>query len=200
VAAVLGAGALTGCAGGGGSEDGANGGGAPRLKVTGAFLPRPVTTGMAAGFLTVHNTGGADTLTSASSALAARVTLHATQGSAMRHQDSFPVPAHGALSFAHGANHLMFEQLTHVPEVGESVPVQLHFKRSGTVSIRIPVRPATYRPADPADPAGPTDPAGLVDPVDPGGLHSNPPANSTHPNSRHSNSTHPNSPNSAMPS
>ena len=101
-------------------------GGAP-LRVDGAFLPQPVDTGLAAGFLTVHNTGGGDTLTSVTSDLAARVTLHRTPKAAMEMQDSFPVPAHGSLAFARGGNHLMFEQLTHKPKVGDTVAVPLHF-------------------------------------------------------------------------
>lgn len=152
-AGVLGAGALAGCgagsdgghpAGADGASDGASD--APRVTVSGAFMPEPVTTGMAAGFFTVRNAGGADTLTSVTSDLAAKVTLHSTTGGTMRERGSFPVPAHGTLTFGRGGNHVMFEQLTHKPKVGSTVHMELHFKRSGTVDVTVPVKPATYNP------------------------------------------------------
>lgn len=158
LAAALGAGALAGCAGAPrtGGDDGRNGNGSavsgddasarPRLTVSGAFLPEPVTTGMAAGFLVVGNTGGSDALTSVTSDLAARVTLHSTHAGRMAAQGSFTVPAHGRLDFARGGNHLMFEQLTRKPRVGETVTLRLHFRRSGTLTVTVPVKPATYYP------------------------------------------------------
>ncbi len=164
LAGGLGAGALAGCGGGSGgaAAGGSAASGRPLLKITGAFVPEPVTTGMAAGFLLVGNTGGADTLTSVTSDLAARVTLHTTQGGTMRQRDSFPVPAHGTLSFARGGNHLMFEQLTHKPKVGDTVPLELHFRRSGTVDIQVPVKPATYNPGATDGTAASADPAVAV--------------------------------------
>lgn len=161
-AGVLGAGVLAGCGadsdgGRAAGADGASGAGAgassgsasdaPRLTVGGAFIPEPVTTGMAAGFFTVENAGGADTLTSVTSDLAAKVTLHSTTGGTMRERGSFPVPAHGTLTFGRGGNHVMFEQLTHKPKVGSTVHMELHFKRSGTVDVTVPVKPATYNPS-----------------------------------------------------
>lgn len=155
IAGVLGAGTLAGC--GTGSDGGRTGGAdgashpgaseAPRLTVGEAFIPEPVTTGMAAGFFTVKNAGGADTLTSVTSDLAAKVTLHSTSGGTMRERASFPVPAHGTLTFGRGGNHVMFEQLTRKPKVGATVHLTLHFKRSGTVDVTVPVKPATYNPA-----------------------------------------------------
>ncbi|GHH69960.1 hypothetical protein GCM10018793_03270 [Streptomyces sulfonofaciens] len=158
LAAVVGCGALAGCGGGSGADGtdgtgGRSGGQAaadtaarPHLRISGAFLPVPVTTGLAAGFCVVRNTGGADTLTSVTSDIADRVTLHRTRNGRMEMQDSFPVPAHGALDFSRGGNHLMFEQLTHKPKVGDTVTVRLHFRRSGTLTVKVPVRPATYNP------------------------------------------------------
>lgn len=151
---------LAGCGGSGGSgasdgsgsSDGSGGSGAsssvkPELKVAGAYMPRPVTGDMAAGFFTVTNSGGADTLTSVTSGLAGDVTLHSTKGGAMEEEKSFAVPAHGELDFASGGNHLMFEKLTHKPKQGEKVAVQLHFAKSGTVTVEMPVKSATYNPA-----------------------------------------------------
>lgn len=159
---LLGAGALTGCGGDGGGAHGAGHTGrasgeadAPRLTVSAAFLPEPVTTGMAAGFFTVHNSGGADTLTSVSSDFAARATLHTTRDGTMHEQHSFSVPAHGTLTFGRGGNHVMFEQLTHKPKVGETVRITLHFTRSGTVGVSVPVKPATYNPGTSSSPTSP---------------------------------------------
>ncbi|WP_369252426.1 copper chaperone PCu(A)C [Streptomyces sp. R41] len=118
----------------------------PELKVTGAYMPAPSMDSMAAGFFTVTNSGGADTLTSVTSDLSNDVTLHSTKGGAMEEEKSFAIPADGALDFASGGNHLMFEKLTHKPKQGEKVSVELHFAKSGTVKISMPVKSATYTP------------------------------------------------------
>lgn len=120
--------------------------GKPELKVTGAYMPAPPTGDMAAGFFTVTDSGSADTLTSVTSSLAADVTLHATKGGEMEEEKSFSVPANGTLDFASGGNHLMFEKLTHKPKQGERVSVQLHFAKSGTVTVQMPVKSPTYNP------------------------------------------------------
>jgi copper(I)-binding protein len=132
---------LAGCGGSGGSSLAK-----PVLKVTGTYMPAPVTADMAAGFFTVTNSGGPDTLTSVTSSLAEDVTLHSTKDGAMEEVKSFAIPADGSLDFASGGNHLMFEKLTHKPEQGEKVPVRLHFARSGTLTVEMPVKPATYTP------------------------------------------------------
>ncbi|MGW5234327.1 copper chaperone PCu(A)C [Streptomyces nodosus] len=132
---------LAGCGGHGGSASAE-----PELKITGAYMPAPVGSDMAAGFFTVTNSGGSDTLTSVTSSLAPDVTLHSTKGGEMREETSFTVPADGRLDFASGGNHVMFENLTHQPKQGEKVSVQLHFTKSGTVTVEMPVEPATYNP------------------------------------------------------
>ncbi|MCX3058479.1 copper chaperone PCu(A)C [Streptomyces beihaiensis] len=119
----------------------------PHVKVDGAFMPAPPTGEMAAGFFVVHNDGGADTLTSASSTIAEQVTLHTTKGGEMTQKSSFAVPADGELDFARGGNHLMFEGLKRRPEEGDKVEVKLHFAKSGTVTVTFPVKAATYDPA-----------------------------------------------------
>ncbi|MFF0133027.1 copper chaperone PCu(A)C [Streptomyces mirabilis] len=135
--------ALAGC----GSDDSpSNKAGKPEMKITGAYMPAPVMDTMAAGFFTVTNSGGADTLTSVTSDLASDVTLHSTKGGAMEEQKSFAVPADGSLDFASGGNHLMFEKLTHKPMEGEKVSVTLHFTKAGAVKVSMPVKSATYNP------------------------------------------------------
>ncbi|WP_371528271.1 copper chaperone PCu(A)C [Streptomyces sp. NBC_01283] len=118
----------------------------PELKVVGAFMPEPAMDSMASGFFTVTNKGSADKLTSVTSSLAQRVTLHSTKGNAMKEQKSFDVPANGELDFARGGNHLMFEELKHKPKQGDKVAVTLHFEKSDPIKIEVPVKAATYNP------------------------------------------------------
>ncbi|MFD7391690.1 copper chaperone PCu(A)C [Streptomyces sp. NPDC059852] len=129
---------LAGCA----SDDDS----AADLSVSGAYMPQPVSDSMAAGFLTVTNAGGTeDELTSVTSDIG-EVTAHETVDSAMREAKDLTVPAHGTLVFRSGANHLMFEKLKRKPRQGEKVTVKLHFAESGTVTVEIPVKSATYSP------------------------------------------------------
>ena len=86
-----------------------------------------------------------DSLTSVTSDVG-EVTAHETVGSAMREAEDLTVPAHGSLVFRSGANHLMFEKLKRKPLQGEKVTVKLHFAESGTVTVEIPVKSATYNP------------------------------------------------------
>ncbi|MGW7068136.1 copper chaperone PCu(A)C [Streptomyces sp. NPDC054855] len=118
----------------------------PDLEVAGAFMPEPVMDTMASGFFTVTNKGGADKLTSVTSGIAKKVTLHSTKGNAMKEQKSFDVPANGELDFARGANHLMFEELKQKPKQGDKVAVTLHFEKSDPIEIEVPVKAATYNP------------------------------------------------------
>jgi len=118
----------------------------PDLSVSGAYMPQPVSGSMAAGFLTITNKGGTrDELTSVTSD-AGEVTAHETVGSSMQEADKLDVPAHGRLVFKSGGNHLMFEKLKRKPVQGDTVAVQLHFAESGTVTVQIPVKSATYQP------------------------------------------------------
>ena len=136
---------LAGCGSGDGSSSSSSSG-KPELKVTGAYMPAPTMDTMAAGFFTVTNSGGADTLTSVTSDLSADITLHSTKGGTMAEEKSFAVPADGTLDFASGGNHVMFGKLTHKPEQGEKVSVELHFAKAGTVEVDMPVKAATYNP------------------------------------------------------
>ncbi|MEU6530415.1 copper chaperone PCu(A)C [Streptomyces sp. NPDC046928] len=138
VALLAGALLLAGC--GSGDDSAAD------LSVSGAYMPQPVSDSMAAGFLTVTNAGGTeDELTSVTSDIG-EVTAHETVDAAMREAKDLTVPAHGTLVFRSGANHLMFEKLKRKPRQGEKVTVKLHFAESGTVTVEIPVKSATYSP------------------------------------------------------
>ena len=140
VAVLTGVLVLAGC----GSEDGKDS--AAEVSVSGAYMPQPVSESMAAGYLTVTNKGGTkDELTSVTSDVG-DVTAHETVGSSMQEAKDLSVPAHGQLVFRSGGNHLMFEKLKRKPMQGETVTVKLHFTESGTVTVKMPVKSATYNP------------------------------------------------------
>ncbi|QKV93863.1 copper chaperone PCu(A)C [Streptomyces sp. NA02950] len=141
--------ALAACGpGGDDGGSGKDGGGRPKLSVSGAYLPQPSMDDMAAGFLTVRNTGGADRLTSVTTPLASDVTLHHTTDNRMKQVSSLDIPANGRLELAGGGDHLMLTKLTHRPKVGEKVEFTLHFATSDPIEIKVPVEPTTYRPKD----------------------------------------------------
>ncbi|MCX5411341.1 copper chaperone PCu(A)C [Streptomyces sp. NBC_00059] len=119
---------------------------APRLEVTGAFMPQPVSD-MAAGFLLVKNSGGAtDRLTSVTSALSDHVSIHETRNQTMRMVSSFEVPAGGELDLERGGSHIMFSDLKKQPKQGETVSVELHFEKAEPITVDIPVKETTYNP------------------------------------------------------
>ncbi|WP_431953321.1 copper chaperone PCu(A)C [Actinacidiphila sp. bgisy167] len=126
-----------------GSPDG------PELEVRGAYIPQPALGDMAAGYFTVTNTGDRDArLTSVTSDLSGDVTLHSTEDNRMRRVTSFTVPAGGRLTLALGGNHLMLTDLAHKPVAGERIALRLHFDDADAIDVRVPVKPAGYRPGD----------------------------------------------------
>ncbi|MGA5495448.1 copper chaperone PCu(A)C [Streptomyces cinereoruber] len=134
--------ALTGCS----SSSDAAGDGKPELKVSGAFMPKPVTD-MAGGFLTITNDGDtADRLTSVTSPISDDVTIHETKDQKMREVKFFDIPANGKLSLARGGNHIMFMSLKEKPEQGDKVSVELHFEKSGPIKVDLPVEAANHNP------------------------------------------------------
>jgi copper(I)-binding protein len=128
---------------------GATNGSPAKLAVSGGYIPQPLLTDMAAAYFTVTNSGGTTAqLTSVTTPLAAHVTLHTTTGTTMRQVTSLTVPAGGKLALGNGADHLMLEDLTRKPPVGDKVTLTLHFAHAtpATVNVTVPVRPTTYRP------------------------------------------------------
>lgn len=131
---------LAGCSSDSGS------GAEPELKVTGAFMPQPVSD-MAAGFLVVQNSGGTgDRLTSVTSPLSDDVTIHETKNQKMREVSSFEVPANGELDLERGGNHIMFMKLKQKPKQGEKVSVELHFEKADPITVDLPVKETTHNP------------------------------------------------------
>ncbi len=142
--AIAGVLALAGC--GGDASGGDSGSGEAELSVGSAYMPQPMSGDMAAGFLTVTNEGGADDeLTEVTSDIG-RVTVHETVDGAMQEVESLKIPAGGRLELRSGGDHLMFEQLKRKPKEGQTVSVELHFAHSAPVTVRMPVKPATYTP------------------------------------------------------
>ncbi|MFF4950610.1 copper chaperone PCu(A)C [Streptomyces chattanoogensis] len=138
-ALALGAGlALTGC----GPEDGT-----PQLKVTGSYMPQPVTQSMAGAFFVIKNTGDtADKLTSVTSDLSKDITIHKTAGTKMEQVKSLDVPANGELRLSRGGNHLMFMGLKNKPAEGDKVTIELHFATSDPIKVDVPVKAGDYVP------------------------------------------------------
>lgn len=141
---MIGALVLAGCGDSGSGSDSSAAG--AELSVGAAYIPQPVSDSMAAGFLTITNKGDAeDELTSVTSE-AGDVTVHETVDGTMKEVDRLPIPAHGRLVFKSGGNHLMFEKLKQQLKQGQTVSVELHFAHSGPVTVKLPVKAATYQP------------------------------------------------------
>lgn len=149
--AVVALAAVVGLGGCSATSASAHGKGPAKLAVNGGYIPQPLLTDLAAAYVTVVNSGGTDAeLTSVTTPLAAHVTLHTTQGTTMRQVTSLTVPAGGRLTLGTGGDHLMLENLTRRPAVGDTVPLTLHFAHAtpATVTVTVPVRPTSYQPKD----------------------------------------------------
>ncbi|MEV6973473.1 copper chaperone PCu(A)C [Kitasatospora sp. NPDC093806] len=154
LATALGGGAfLVAC--GAGGQDGAGGvtaeaaasSGPARLSVADSYIPLPPAGGMGAGYLTVRNDGGeGDELVKVSSPGASSVTMHRSTASTMEQVEKLDVPAHGALQLARGGTHLMIMGWQKSPTVGDELELDLTFARTGTISVKVPVKELTYRP------------------------------------------------------
>ncbi|MEJ8658362.1 MULTISPECIES: copper chaperone PCu(A)C [Streptomyces] len=128
--------ALAGCSSGSG----------PELKVSGAFMPQPVSD-MAGGFLTVTNSGDtADKLTSVTSSLSDDVQIHETKNQKMQQVKSFDIPAGGELDLERGGNHIMFMGIKKQPKQGEKVDIELHFEKADPIKVQLPVEAQTHNP------------------------------------------------------
>ncbi|TDC58627.1 copper chaperone PCu(A)C [Actinomadura sp. KC345] len=123
----------------------------PRLTVTGAYVRQPPMPDMAAGYLTVRNSGtDADTLVAASSDISGEVQLHTTTPEGkMKQVESWAVPARGRLELSMGGDHLMLMRLKRMPKVGDTVTFTLRFTTSPPMTVRAPVKPTGHRPGSP---------------------------------------------------
>lgn len=118
--------------------------------------PPGVRTG--AGYLTITSRGPADRLVSAESPRARRVEIHdmSMTGGVMKMwqlKDGLLIPDGGSLVLAPGGKHLMFFELERGFVLGEKIPVQLHFEKSGTIRVELVVQPlGAKRPTPPTEP------------------------------------------------
>ncbi len=116
------------------------------LEIIHPFLPDPASPTVAAIYLTVRNSGSTpDRLVSVTtpSAVMAMLMTETSTGAAgsMAPLPGLDIPAHGQASLSPGQNHLMLEYPRRSLKVGDSVPVVLHFARSGLVQVTVPVVP-----------------------------------------------------------
>jgi hypothetical protein len=113
------------------------------IEVSDAYAAEPVTTDVAAVYLTIRNHGATpDTLTGAQTPIAGMVHLHRMAGiggAQMRATEAVEVPAGGQVQLRPGSLHLMLMSLTRRPRVGDTIEITLQFARAGAVAVRAPV-------------------------------------------------------------
>lgn len=125
---------------------------APAQATPGAFTVEHawvrVTPGadVAAAYMTLHNRSArAVVVIGVQSALAGHAMIHESKiaggQSTMRPHARLVVPAGTSVRLEPGALHVMLHMLTHVPAVGEDVPLVLQLEGGGSVSVSAPVRP-----------------------------------------------------------
>ena len=113
----------------------------PAISVTDARAGERVGTTLAV-YLTLSNEGGPDTLVAAGSPDAARVQVHGTdEVGMMRASSELDVPAGADVRLEPGGTHLMLEGVGRSLAVGDTVPIELEFDRSGSVTVDAQVVP-----------------------------------------------------------
>ena len=99
----------------------------------------------AAAYFTITNRGGEDRLVSVSTAIG-KASVHSTSmhGGIMRMRpvEALQVPANSTVALTPGATHVMISSLNQPLEVGQGIPLELDFKRSGKRRVTARVRPA----------------------------------------------------------
>lgn len=116
------------------------------LTISGEWV-RPTTNAVSAAYMTVHNSGAADTLVKATTPLTGTVQLHEviTEGSSSKMQEKaggFPVPANGEVTLRPGAYHIMLMDLKAPVTDGQVVTLTLTFAKAGEVTITALAKPA----------------------------------------------------------
>jgi copper(I)-binding protein len=94
-------------------------------------------------YLTVIDTGAADTLTSASTPVAANAKLHESKkvdGVMQMHPvDTLPISQDNPIKLSPGGYHLMLTGLTKPLAVGDTFPLTLNFAQAGAVTTTVKV-------------------------------------------------------------
>lgn len=101
-------------------------------------------------FLTIENTGGADTLLSATTNAAATVEIHETTMNdgvmTMRKIDSLAIPAGENISLEPRGLHIMLMGLTAPLVAGERFDLSLNFDKSGEMTFPVMIGAAGQKP------------------------------------------------------
>jgi copper(I)-binding protein len=134
--------AVAGCGGTAPAESGppeASAGSAPSIAVEDAVVRVPSAPDVTAGYLTVVNGGGDDTLTGVAADAAEEVQMHDTVADGdqvrMERRETVPVGAGETVEFATGGLHLMLLRPDADLAPGDTVALTLTFERSGDVSV-----------------------------------------------------------------
>ncbi|MEO8927670.1 MAG: copper chaperone PCu(A)C [Caulobacteraceae bacterium] len=122
------------------------------LVIAGAWT-RPAAVGVnGAGYLSITNKGRtAERLTGASSAAAARVSIHESrmvgQVMTMRALGEVAIPPGATVTFKPGGRHLMLEALKAPLKAGDQIALTLVFATAGRRSVLLAVRDGPPAPA-----------------------------------------------------
>ena len=109
------------------------------LTIYGAYAFQPVTLDEAAVYFRVANAGDQpDTLTAVFSDISTTAVLH---GEGMSELGGLAVPPHRVTVLEPGKGHLMLVGLSRIPKSGERIGIRLEFRRAGSVTLEVPVRP-----------------------------------------------------------
>jgi copper(I)-binding protein len=122
--------------------------GPPRLTVVASGVTPARIGDVASVYLVIDDDGGSDRLLSATSPMAATVTLHQTKttsdrGDLMVDLSTLAVPARGQLALVPGGDHLMLHHVYESLDPGDLVTVTVTFERSGDMTLEVPVKPLT---------------------------------------------------------
>lgn len=114
-----------------------------RLQVSDIWARPGLASGNSAVYFAITNeTAGADTLLSASSAVAGAVELHMTSmqdgNMQMTHQQEVPVPT-GKTEFKPGGLHIMLIGLNQDLNPGDMFSLALDFATAGEIQLEVPV-------------------------------------------------------------
>lgn len=105
---------------------------------------RPIVLSTGSVYLIIENSGGEDTLISASSDIAETAALHETQIqnniANMTHSPSIKIPAYGKFIFEPGKFHIMLNNIKRELKVGESYNLTLKFGSGKEIITLVTVR------------------------------------------------------------
>ncbi|HUZ44324.1 MAG TPA: copper chaperone PCu(A)C [Acidimicrobiales bacterium] len=116
------------------------------IEVIDPFVPAPASPAVAAFYATFRNLGSApDALVGAATAAAGSASLHTEMesgnGGMMMPLARLVIPAHGTAALRPAHDHVMLEGLRSTLVSGQTIVLQLHFQRAGTLDVPVPVVP-----------------------------------------------------------